>query len=63
MHITFLFFTRSKVLNAGVLLLSLAILDSLFTDLGLRNNYNTEANPPIHIVYGSGVFGFNFQNK
>lgn len=53
-----LFSTRSRLFKAGILLLSLAILDSFFTDFGLRHNYITEANPLMRAVYEASVFGF-----
>lgn len=40
-----LFSTRSRLFKAGIILLSLATLDSLFTDFGLRHTYITEVNP------------------
>ncbi|WP_203248740.1 DUF5658 family protein [Sporosarcina beigongshangi] len=58
MNTKLLFSTRSKLFKAGVFLLSLAILDSLFTDFGLRNNYITEANPLMRVVYDTSVPGF-----
>lgn len=53
-----LFSTRSRLFKAGIILLSLATLDSLFTDFGLRHNYITEANPLMRVVYETSVFGF-----
>lgn len=49
---------HSRRFKAGILLILLAILDSLFTDFGLRNNYITEANPLMRVVYEASVFGF-----
>jgi Domain of unknown function (DUF5658) len=39
-------------------LILLAFLDSLFTDIGLRQHYITEANPIMKNVYDASVFGF-----
>lgn len=50
--------SHSGRFKAGILLVLLAILDSLFTDFGLRNNYITEANPLMRVVYEASVFGF-----
>ncbi|WP_318617592.1 DUF5658 family protein [Sporosarcina sp. YIM B06819] len=44
--------------KAGILLVLLAILDSIFTDFGLRNDYITEANPLMRVVYEASVIGF-----
>ncbi|OMC89289.1 hypothetical protein BK128_04440 [Viridibacillus sp. FSL H7-0596] len=52
------FFPRSKLFFAGLLLLFLSVLDSIFTDFGIRHNHITEANPLMRLVYESSVFGF-----
>lgn len=39
-------------------LILLAFLDSLFTDIGIRQNYITEANPIMQNIYDTSVFGF-----
>jgi hypothetical protein len=39
-------------------LILLAFLDSLFTDIGIRQNYITEANPIMKNIYDTSVFGF-----
>ncbi|MGE7917477.1 DUF5658 family protein [Viridibacillus sp. NPDC093762] len=38
-------FLCSKIFFAGLLLLFLFILDSIFTDFGIRRGHITEANP------------------
>ncbi|MEX3621474.1 DUF5658 family protein [Viridibacillus arvi] len=52
------FFPRSKLFFAGLLLLFLSILDSIFTDFGIRHNHITEANPLMKLVYENSVFWF-----
>ncbi|MGE7622467.1 DUF5658 family protein [Viridibacillus sp. NPDC096237] len=52
------FSPRSKLFLAGLLLLLLSILDSIFTDFGIRNNHITEANPLMRIMYEYSVIGF-----
>lgn len=39
-------------------LILLALLDSLFTDIGIRQHYITEANPIMKNIYDTSVFGF-----
>jgi hypothetical protein len=39
-------------------LILLAFLDSLFTDIGIRQNFITEANPIMKYIYDTSVFGF-----
>lgn len=39
-------------------LLLLAIADAYFTDLGLRNDHVTEANPLMDLLYTNSVLGF-----
>ena len=51
----------SKKVNFKYVVLSLillAILDSLFTDIGIRQHYITEANPIMKNIYDASVFGF-----
>jgi len=50
--------THSKRFKVGILLIILAILDSLFTDFGLRHKYITEANPLMRVIYETSVAGF-----
>ena len=52
--------TRTKTFIAGIILLLLAIFDSLFTDIGIRNNVISEANPLMRFVYESSIFSFYF---
>jgi len=49
---------QNKSILGVILLIILAILDSTFTDFGLRNNYITEANPLMRILYEKNLFGF-----
>jgi len=49
---------RNSLLKSGILLLSLAILDSFFTDFGIRNNHIEEANPLVRIIYDTSIIGF-----
>ena len=58
MDIKLLLSTRKKLLNAGVFLLILAVVDSIFTDFGLRHNYITEANAMMRAVYETSIAGF-----
>ncbi|MFJ7933800.1 DUF5658 family protein [Sporosarcina sp. NPDC096371] len=58
MQIKHMLSTRSRLFKAGILLLSLAIWDALFTDFGLRNNHITEANPLMRSVYETSISGF-----
>ena len=51
----------SKKVNFKYVVLSLillAFLDSLFTDIGIRQQYITEANPIMKNIYDASVFGF-----
>lgn len=48
----------NSLLKPGILLLSLAILDSFFTDFGIRNNHIQEANPLVSIIYDTSILGF-----
>ncbi len=51
----------SKKVNFKYVVLSLillALLDSLFTDIGIRQHYITEANPIMKYIYDTSVFGF-----
>ncbi|WP_371812479.1 DUF5658 family protein [Sporosarcina sp. Marseille-Q4063] len=41
-----------------LLLILLAFLDSLFTDIGIRQNHISEANPIMKSIYDTSVFGF-----
>lgn len=50
--------TRSSLLQAGFLLLGLAIFDSISTDYGIRHNYIEEANPIMGFVYEASILGF-----
>lgn len=50
--------TRSKSFNITFLLLILAIFDSIVTDFGISNNYISEANPLMRIIYETSVPGF-----
>lgn len=58
MDIKLPFSSYSILFKAGFFLLTLAILDSLFTDFGLRHNYITEANPLMRTVYETSIPGF-----
>lgn len=49
---------NEKAVYAVFLLLLLSILDAFYTDLGLRNNFITEANPLMNAVYEKTTFGF-----
>lgn len=53
-----MWFNRSIIYNAVIFLLIMAVLDSLFTDFGIRNNYISEANPLMRFLYESSVPGF-----
>lgn len=58
MNIKMLSRPGNSLLKSGILLLSLAILDSFFTDFGIRNNHIQEANPLVSIIYDSSIIGF-----
>ena len=58
MNLKHLFSTRKKIFKAGILLVLLAISDSLLTDFGIQNYYITEANPLMNYLYETSVFGF-----
>ncbi|MFF2753555.1 DUF5658 family protein [Psychrobacillus sp. NPDC058041] len=51
-------FSYTKPTKAATILLILAILDSIFTDFGIRNNHITEANPIMRVIYESSILGF-----
>ena len=58
MDLRLLLSTRNNLLNAGIFLLLLAIFDSIFTDIGIRYDYISEANPLMQSVYETSVLGF-----
>lgn len=58
MNVKPLFLHPGRLFYIGILLVVLALLDSLFTDYGIRHQYIHEANPIVRYVYESSVFGF-----
>ncbi|WP_391207842.1 DUF5658 family protein [Psychrobacillus sp. L4] len=58
MHTKFVFNSSKTVYKAATFLFVLAILDSFFTDFGIRNDHITEANPLMHFVYETSIPGF-----
>jgi len=52
------YFVNFNRFHAVSLLLLLAILDSLFTDFGIRNNHISEANPLMRYLYGTSIPAF-----
>ena len=58
MNLRLLLSTKNSLLSAGILLLLLAIVDSIFTDIGIRNDFITEANPLMQSAYETSISGF-----
>ncbi|WP_231687448.1 DUF5658 family protein [Bacillus sp. FJAT-22090] len=55
-----MYYTNNTLITASIYLLVLAILDSIFTDYGIRNNHISEANPLIQLLYDTSIVGFYF---
>ncbi|MFC4409934.1 DUF5658 family protein [Chungangia koreensis] len=47
-----------KAVYAVFLLFLLSILDAFYTDLGIRHQFITEANPLMNMIYEKTVIGF-----
>ncbi|KQL37562.1 hypothetical protein AN959_01955 [Psychrobacillus sp. FJAT-21963] len=58
-----MYYTNNTLITASIYLLVLAILDSIFTDYGIRNKHISEANPLMKLLYDTsivGIVGFYF---
>ncbi|MFB5086017.1 DUF5658 family protein [Psychrobacillus sp. PGGUH221] len=55
-----MYYTNNTLIRASIYLLVLAILDSIFTDYGIRNNHISEANPLMKLLYDTSIIGFYF---
>ena len=49
---------QNRLLHLGIILFILAILDALFTDIGIKNQLITESNPIMRKIYNMSVTGF-----
>ncbi|QFF98101.1 hypothetical protein PB01_04305 [Psychrobacillus glaciei] len=58
MHTKLVFNSNKTLFKAATFLLVLAILDTFFTDYGIRNDHITEANPLMHFVYETSIPSF-----
>ncbi|MFD1928447.1 DUF5658 family protein [Sporosarcina siberiensis] len=49
---------KGSLVKPCLLLVLLAVLDSIFTDIGLRNNIIDEANPIMYYFYNQSLIAF-----
>ncbi|WP_413788924.1 DUF5658 family protein [Psychrobacillus mangrovi] len=53
-----MYYSNHTLFKAAIFLLILAVFDTIFTDFGIRNNYISEANPLMRLVYETSILGF-----